>query len=348
MFGLIAPQQPDLGYRSMYSRCCQIQRRFFGLVSLPWLNYDAVFLYSCGLDVGVVAEFEMPVQRCCRLNRLPSLFHLPDRDLGRFAGAVSLLFAEAKLRDDLRDGYGRLARIGLFALRVSITRAWEYFDSIDPTFLSLIGRLTAEQVALERGSPALEEFVSPTARAVSAAARLIPTPPHQLPVQEAMAQIGYHLGAAIVAADCAADWKTDLAQKQFNPVTTEEKAAVAAEMAADHVERLGSIALDVFGVGARSTQLAAGVAARLRNSCHGSAVALNPPESPLTNSPPRTLDGCVRFADAVSRAASCGRRKTAAETKRSPGACSGAFQCCSKAVGCLLMLGECARDHSDE
>lgn len=323
MFGLMVPNQSDLWYRSRYSRCCQIQRRFFGLVSLPVLNHDAVFLYSCGLDAGVVPPFAMPVQRCCRFGRLPPKSQLPDLAQGRFAGAVSVLFAEAKLRDDLRDGSAARARFGLSALRQPIARARSYFDSLDPEFLSFLGRLTSQQVALETGSPTLEQFVSPTAQAVSALARLLPGSQHRPSTREAMAQIGYHLGSAIVAADCAADWASDLAQEQINPIKTEVSATAAAGVAIDHINHIASIAVDAFGPDAPSARLAADVAARLRKRFYNPSTALDSPTLPLTNSHTKPLGWCVRFADEVGRATTCQVRNLKAEREIVPeGACT--------------------------
>src|SRR4051794_23108468 len=103
MFGLMKPPADDLAYRSAYSRCCQFQRSFYGTLSLPLLSYDSVFLYLCGLDSGLVPEFVIAPQWCCRLRGGAPLRRAPDADVGRFCGAVSVVMADTKLRDDVRD-----------------------------------------------------------------------------------------------------------------------------------------------------------------------------------------------------------------------------------------------------
>ena len=46
MFGFMNPGAQTLEYRSIYSRLCQHQRQHYGLLSMPFHSYEAVFLYA--------------------------------------------------------------------------------------------------------------------------------------------------------------------------------------------------------------------------------------------------------------------------------------------------------------
>ena len=50
MFGFLNPRPHSWAYRRAYARLCQHQRRAYGLLSLPFHSYEAVFLYQCALE----------------------------------------------------------------------------------------------------------------------------------------------------------------------------------------------------------------------------------------------------------------------------------------------------------
>ena len=103
MFGFLAACNRDLGYRSLYARCCQHQHLHYGKLSLPTLNYESVFLYSFGLDAGAAGEYEPARRWCCMLQGRQTIPDAPDRHIGQFAAALGLLLTSTKLDDDLRD-----------------------------------------------------------------------------------------------------------------------------------------------------------------------------------------------------------------------------------------------------
>ena len=59
MFGLINPGRQDRVFRRAYARCCQHQRRRYGLPSLAFLSYESVLLYLCAVDGGKVRLDEL-------------------------------------------------------------------------------------------------------------------------------------------------------------------------------------------------------------------------------------------------------------------------------------------------
>src|SRR6187431_424148 len=102
MFGLLNPGRQDALYRRAYARCCQHQRRRYGLPSLPFLSYESILLYLCAADAGKVTLEDLPAVACCKLRRLPAYTEAAERETARFCSSVGMLLAYIKLRDDLR------------------------------------------------------------------------------------------------------------------------------------------------------------------------------------------------------------------------------------------------------
>lgn len=254
MFGLMKPKVPDLSYRSSYARCCQFQRRAYGIVSLPVLSYDAVFLYLCSIDAGLIPESLIPAQVCCRLRSEPGLLTAPDANIGRFCGAISVLLADTKLQDDARDKASITARFGRFVLRNSARRAVTFMSHLHPGFSALLTEWGDTQVAIEadRARLTLGAFVGPTAHAVASVAVMLPDSSTRPGLSDFLWSIGGYLGTATVAVDCALDWKDDMRTGNCNPVRDENSAINAAILGLDHLHRLVEACETFFGYLSRS------------------------------------------------------------------------------------------------
>src|SRR5205823_13431727 len=100
MFGLLNPGRQDLLYRRAYARCCQHQRRRYGLPSLAFLSYESVLLYLCAADAGKVDLEALPRQSCCKLRRLRGAVPEAEREVARFCNGVGMLLAFIKVSDD--------------------------------------------------------------------------------------------------------------------------------------------------------------------------------------------------------------------------------------------------------
>ena len=103
MFGFLNPGRHDLAYRRVYARCCQHHHLNYGLLSLPFLSYESIFLYLCARDAASATPFPLPNQVCCRLRTCRTLRDAPDGEIGRFCSAFSLILAATKFQDDIRD-----------------------------------------------------------------------------------------------------------------------------------------------------------------------------------------------------------------------------------------------------
>lgn len=284
MFGLMKPQVPDSNYRSAYARCCQFQRRFYGILSVPVLSYDAVFLYLCCVDAGLVPESLIQTRVCCRLRYDHRLRTAPDAMIGRFCGAVSVLLADTKLADDVRDQASLVARFGQFVLRSSARRAISFLSYLRPGFSALLAEWTAAQVAIEadRTRLTLSDFVGPTSLALASVAALVPGSSTRPGFTDFLWSIGEHLGTATVAVDCALDWKDDATTGTCNPVRDEDGAVNAARLGLDHLHRVVEVSEAAFGHSSKSAVVSrmvyCQVVRKLRRQCQLGDVVLPDPE----------------------------------------------------------------------
>jgi Family of unknown function (DUF5685) len=105
VFGFLNPATHSDAYRAAYSRCCQHQRVQHGLRSLPFLSYEAIFVYLFWRDVVANKAPILANQRCCRLKPLEKAERQPDFEIGQFCGGLSMLLATTKIEDDLEMAY---------------------------------------------------------------------------------------------------------------------------------------------------------------------------------------------------------------------------------------------------
>jgi hypothetical protein len=258
MFGLMKPFRPDLDYLSLYSRCCQHQRQLCGILTLPSLSYESVFLYASGLDAMKFPSSSIPSQRCCRLRRGKTLLHDADAGIGQFSSAVSVLLADIKLQDDIRDEGSLLARSMRRLLRNSVSKARDYICQINSESLKLIDKEIKFHLELENSQEVvrLNNYLLPTANAFGTLFEMVPAPDLNSGSTHSLFTIGFHLGAAILAVDCFFDWESDLRRGSYNPVHNGVEAVDAAEIALHHLSLVVAECEFCMGHDSRSSQLA--------------------------------------------------------------------------------------------
>jgi hypothetical protein len=254
MFGFLNPRPHSADYRRAYARLCQHQRRSYGLWSLPFHSYEAVFLYQCALDCGAFPAAVMPRVRCCRLSAPTPLPRDADAPVGRFCASVALLLTAIKLEDDVRDAKGLPARLARRLLRKRIDRARGYFTRLDARFGRNVDRLIADHQELERrDTPApLDQYVEPTALSFGYVFGLMSRLPGLAARKDVLTDLGRKLGAAIIAFDCAVDWNRDRRRGEYNPLADETAVAGAMAFAADHLGEAAALARREFGESSRA------------------------------------------------------------------------------------------------
>ena len=156
----------------------------------------------------------------------PPMRHAAKADprAGKFAAAVTILMANAKVQDTADDARGPFAFMVraasasvMWLLRGWVARARERlaeagFDA------GVIDGLLAEQAVVEQRSPTLDEAAAPTALGVGALfahTSVLAGKPHAAPD---LLNIGEHVGRAIYLIDAAEDRARDLHDGAFNPL----------------------------------------------------------------------------------------------------------------------------------
>src|SRR5262249_57581166 len=155
MFGLMNPGRQDTVFRRAYARCCQHQRRIYGVTSLRFLSYESVLLYLFALDAGKLTSADLPAYLCCHFRSLPSRIPPAQREVARFCASLGLLLAHVKVTDDIRDRGSLGARLFRWALRRRFRTAFDYFERLDGHFARRVEQFITGHLALENPGPDL-------------------------------------------------------------------------------------------------------------------------------------------------------------------------------------------------
>lgn len=243
MFGFLSCGREHPAYRQAYARCCSFQHQYFGLESLVLLSYEAVFLYVCAGDAGLVPPPAGDAPTCCRLRTSRRLRHAADAEVARFCTAFGLLLGRIKLEDDLRDEPTWTVRLAARRLRDRFRQASEYFSRLDPIFEQQVARSIDEHLRLERRGEAvrLTDYAAPTAEAFGYVFGLFGRhlADRRLAADADWSQAGRLVGTAIIAHDCATDWQRDQRRGQFNPLRDLDEVQAARLLSQQHLARLG-------------------------------------------------------------------------------------------------------------
>jgi hypothetical protein len=232
-----------------------------------------VFLYAIACDAGAVDTASVPNQVCCRLRAGRTLEFAPDREVGRLCASFSLLAAESKSADALRDAPSLVAKARHRLFQSRFRRARTYFSNLDTEFSSTFDGFIAEHLALEDSSrsASLPAYCRPTANAFEYVfglmARILPT----IDLGPLLARVGSNLGAAILAFDCAKDWQRDHRDGQFNVVHDAAEAQRAMDYCLDRLAEMGNVCDSTFGLTALSATILKHVRDRIKGRTCGMA-----------------------------------------------------------------------------
>ncbi len=230
MFGFLAPQKRIPEYRRSYARVCQYQRRLFGITSLPFLSFEAAFLYQLASDFGLISTLPEAAPECCRLRRIPKSDSLNDEPVGSFAAAFGVMLAGIKLRDDVADSGRWFNRVAWWKYRRQVRHANDLLASFDPALPDQVTSVIAEHAALEQTSSCcVEEYAVPTGNGFAAIfASLVRRLQNDSALSEhaeclelTFSKIGDRVGRAIIAWDCAVDFDKDKVRGDFNPLKSQ-------------------------------------------------------------------------------------------------------------------------------
>jgi len=239
MFGFLAPQRRILKWRQAYARICQFQRRLYGLTSLPFLSYEATFLYRLAIDFKLLPELPQSAAQCCRLKRLRDAEVSPDFQAASFAATFGVVLAGIKLQDDVQDSGRWFNRLLLAKYQRQIREAHRFMARTAPGLEVEMASSLKQHAEMESSirdrqmSLSLGEYSQPTARGFGAVFEAFATllRPDDREKIDQFRDIGECVGRAIIGWDCAVDFEQDRIKGQFNPLKSEDDVPSAFEFA---------------------------------------------------------------------------------------------------------------------
>lgn len=219
MFGFLAPLTKIPEWRRSYARVCQHQRRLFGLSSLPFLSYEAAFLYQVAVDLGVIQGLPETAPQCCRLRKMRTSDPNADKEVADYAASFGVLLLGVKLRDDAQDSGSLLSRFLKWKYGRQVRRAE---DGLRPFgVIDTVKTAIARHEQLERdGERDLPTYVAPTALGFASVFESLPSIAADL--RRHLREIGANVGRAIIYWDCAVDFKRDQIRGDYNPLRSED------------------------------------------------------------------------------------------------------------------------------
>ncbi len=218
MFGFLKPAKRISAWRQSYARICQTQRRMFGLTALPFLSYEATFLYQMAADTDVIPALPSDAAECCRLRRLKNPALQSDTAVAEFCAAFGMLLAGIKLQDDVVDHKRWHNRLALWKYGRQIQKANQYLESVSPGLMGQVRRILSQHQRTEVSAalPSIEQYSQLTGDGFALLFGSMATMADG-PVQ-LFESAGRHLGHAIISWDCAVDFNHDQIYGEFNPL----------------------------------------------------------------------------------------------------------------------------------
>lgn len=258
MFGFLRGPAGHTTYRQVYARCCSIQKSVFGLKSLPFVSYEGIFLYCCGVDFKLLPAPRSSDPNCCKM-RGERLHEWTDAEYqaANFSANLAMLLAKTKLDDDVTDSHSWLARGTRWMLRKSFLQMQSFLNECDPMFASeLQTQLTIHQDLERQSNISLTEYVVPTGNAFAAVARLMPQAcESEDGFDQLFAKIGFSIGTALIAYDCAVDWKRDQQRGEFNPLKSAHEVDQAFAYSIRQLVEAGWLIGEAAGSGGTATTI---------------------------------------------------------------------------------------------
>lgn len=277
MFGFLVGDRCDAVYRQVYAGCCSVQHTEFGLESLFFLSYEAIFVYLFAMDEGNVAPPPTDAATCCRLRTSERIKSAVDQRHAKFASAFGILLADIKLKDDVQDDNSWLARIASWRLRGRISKARDYFTQLDPDFEPRVSEYLNRHAALERvADQRIESYVQPTAEAFGylfgLSSKLYGNDVSQS-IGQTLRDAGQLIGSALIAFDCVVDWNRDRRSGNYNPLQDTRSRAEAKQFSQRCIAQAIWLCADQLGEDSRCVSVLQSTFRRL------SGVRLSGPKS---------------------------------------------------------------------
>lgn len=220
MFGYIRPYKAELlvreyeQYRGIYCGLCKRMGVVYGRISRLTLSYDCTFLSM--VLMGLSEEDAAFTKGRCVVNPMKACTFCKGYDeVLQYAGAVSVLLTDAKLRDDWADGgFGEKLRSGF--LRLLGRRSRKKAEKAYPELAAAVETYLRAQQQAEKETPSsIDACAHPTATLLAGILRERAGEDRERGM--ILEELGYFLGRWIYLMDAADDLSEDLRKGNFNP-----------------------------------------------------------------------------------------------------------------------------------
>ena len=244
MFGFLAPRHRVPEWRRSYARICQTQRRLFGLTSLPFLSYEAAFLYQLAVDLQLLPQLQPDAPECCRLRRQRRTDPQHDKKAASFAAAFSLMLAGVKLDDDVADSGRWLNRFLAWKYRPQVRGACELLDAYAPSVTGQVAAAikTHHVMEFDDAAVSIDDYSNPAGDGFAAVFEGFVdaiSESTNSEVRAVFSKVGHSIGKAIIAWDCAVDFEKDRINGEFNPLQNETDVQRSFELCLMQLARVG-------------------------------------------------------------------------------------------------------------
>ena len=220
MFGYIRPNKPELLvkeydlYKSAYCGLCKRMGKDYGRLSRLALSYDGTFLAMLSMALrDDCPGFE--AGRCVANPAKRCTYCTGHEESYAYAGAVSVLTAYYKIKDDIKDSgfWGKLRSVCLlpFAVR-GYHKARKRYPKLDSIVYEYIQAQSKVEQDPQTGIDAAAEPTAVMLRKV-----LMPVAGGDQIREAIFLQLGYFLGRWIYLIDAADDIEKDQKKNNFNP-----------------------------------------------------------------------------------------------------------------------------------
>lgn len=218
MFGYIRPHKGELKlreyeiYKGVYCSLCRSMGKNFGIFSKLLLSYDGTFLAL--MAMGLSSECKGFQKGPCRVNPIKRCNYCKEGDKSlKFAGAVSIIMAYYKLKDDINDG-NIIQRLRAVAVLTVVVRAQRKARVCYPEVEEIVRRQIAKQACIEEvEGVSIDESASATSIMLSEVLGLLAKDERD---RRILCEMGYFVGRWVYLMDAVDDMEKDEKNKNFN------------------------------------------------------------------------------------------------------------------------------------
>jgi hypothetical protein len=236
-----------------------------------------------------------------------------------------MILAETKLDDDIRDNFSVRGQLLKRVLASQLHHGHGYFEKLAPEFSDTIAGYIDAHLLLEKDqvSVPIRQYVKPTSDAFGYLFSLLALLPDMGNEKVILEEIGQHVGAALIAFDCASDWRSDRKSGEFNPLLDVGQVEASVEYSKQSLRKAKSLCESRFGSEAGTVKLLEDVA---------NSIAF---QSGNTNSVTDCLDSKSMRVGAIGSASAL--LAGASDTSDN----SGIGACCCLLIGAAIVSSAC-------